>query len=78
MEQMQYMLLKSLYDYRIANNGASYQLPAAMLAMEPASKVAIDALLNEGLAENTSEEDAYLLLHITEKGIEEIESGSEQ
>lgn len=76
MEQLEYMLLKSLDDYRIANNGASYQLPIAMLEMEPKSKIAINALLSEDLAKNTSEDPSFLLLNITDKGIEIIQSMS--
>lgn len=78
MEQIAYMLLKSLYDYRIANDGASYQLPVSMLEAEPQSKEAIDALINEGLAEDTSEDGAFLLLHITEHGITVVEQVEKQ
>lgn len=72
LEQMKMMLLKSLFDYKYANDGASYQLPAELLSMQPMSEEAIRGLIAEGFAEDTSEDASYLLLHITDAGVTEI------
>lgn len=74
LHQVKMMLLKSLFDYKHANDGASYQLPKVYLEKEPDSERAIDQLLAEGFAENTSEDDTYLLLHITDSGVQEVKN----
>jgi len=70
--QLRDMLLKSLYDYHYANNGASYTLPKAMLYAEPSSKEAIDYLIDNGYAVDSGEDTDNLVLSITEKGIAHI------
>lgn len=73
-EQMKEMLLKSLYDYHFANNGASYTLRKAMLQAQPGSEEAITKMVNEGLATDTGQGTDQLVLSITPKGMEYIQN----
>lgn len=66
------MLLKSLYDYHFAYNGASYTLPKAMLDADANSKLAIEALIENDYAIDTGQGTDNLQLAITQKGMDYI------
>ena len=66
------VLLQSLYDYHIANNGGGYTLPKAMLNADVNSKLAIDHLLAMGFATDSGQGTDNLVLAITTQGIDYI------
>lgn len=72
--QLRDMLLQSLYDYHFANAGSGYILSKAMLYAEESSKEAIDYLIENVYAIDSSQETDNLVLSITEKGMEYIKS----
>lgn len=72
--QVRNMLLKSLYDYHYANNGASYLLPKAMVESDENSNIAIQYLVENGYASDSGKGTENLVLAITPKGIDYINS----
>lgn len=68
------MLLQSLYDYHFVNNGGSYQLPKAMLNVDPNSKFAIESLIEKEYATDSGQGTDNLVLAITPKGMDYIKN----
>ncbi|MFD1205706.1 MULTISPECIES: hypothetical protein [Sporosarcina] len=70
--QMADMLLQSLYDYHYAYNGASYNLPKAMLEADAQSKAAIEYLIENDYAADSGQGTESLVLAITKQGMDYI------
>lgn len=66
------VLLQSLHDYNLANNGGSYTLPKAMLNADVNSKIAIEHLIENEYAIDNGQGSDNLVLAITPKGMDYI------
>ena len=68
------ILLQSLYDFHFANDGASYNLPKAMVNADVNSKQAIEYLIEKEYARDSGQGTDNLVLAITTQGMDYIKN----